>query len=89
MGARLLISGHSWELSSGKLVKIRGRGSDAEASRFVLERTNTVAFELYCREKVDVYDWSLEVERLFFRTVGRPCDRAARAVLTSGRWRRV
>lgn len=53
---------------------------------FVLERTNTAAFELYCREKVDVYDWSLQEDRLVFRTVGRPCDRAARAVLTSGYW---
>jgi hypothetical protein len=40
---------------------------------FVLERTNTVAFELYCWEKVDVYDWSLEVER---RSSERWADRA-------------
>jgi hypothetical protein len=87
--ARLRVSGHSWELSSGKLVKSGAVEVTPRRVAFVLERTNTVAFDLYCREKVDVYDWFIEDERLLFRTVGRPCDRAARAVLTSGHWRRT
>ena len=41
-----------------------------------------------CRETVDVYDWSFDEQGVVFRAVGRPCDRAARAVLTAERWTR-
>lgn len=87
--ATLRFARHSWELASGKLVKSGAVEVTPRRVAFVLEHTNTVAFELYCRERADVYDWSLQEEKLIFRTVGRPCDRAARAVLTSGHWTRT
>jgi hypothetical protein len=88
-GAALRIQGHEWNLTSGELEK---RGTVEVTPRrvaFVLEETNSPAFDLYCRDTVDVYDWSLDEQRVVFRTVGRPCDRAARAVLTAEPWTRA
>lgn len=86
--ATLRIHGHDWNLKSGELEK----WGTAEVTRrrvaFVLEQTNSPAFDLYCRETVDVYDWSFDEQGVVFRAVGRPCDRAARAVLTAERWTR-
>jgi hypothetical protein len=53
---------------------------------FVLTGTSSPAFRLYCRDVVDVYDWRIESDSLRFEAVGRPCDRAARAVLVAGTW---
>jgi hypothetical protein len=86
-GATLRVQGHDWSLTSGHLEK---RGTVEVTPRrvaFVLEETNSPAFDLYCRETVDVYDWSLHEQAVVFRAVGRPCDRAARAVLTAASWR--
>jgi hypothetical protein len=55
---------------------------------FVLTRTSSPAFRLYCRGVVDVYDWRLEEGLLRLDAVGSPCDRTARAVLVAGTWRR-
>jgi hypothetical protein len=87
--ATLRVRGHIWSLSSSRLVKWGTVEVMPRRVAFVLDRTNSPAFDLYCREEVDVYDWSLDDGRLVFRTVGRPCDRAAQAVLTAGHWRRV
>jgi hypothetical protein len=88
-GATLRVKAHEWNLSSGELEKWGAVEVTPRRVAFVLERTNSPAFDLYCRERADVYDWSLDEHGLVFRTVGRPCDRAARAVLTAEPWRRA
>ena len=87
--ATLELVGRSFRLESGTLTK---RGTVERTPfrlAFVLEETSSPAFNLYCRERADVYDWRIEDERLVLRAVGRPCDRAARAVLVAGTWRRL
>lgn len=80
---------HSFRLQSGHLTKWGTAERTAFRVAFVLERTNSPAFNLYCRDRVDVYDWRLDDGALTFRAVERPCDRAARTVLVAGRWRRA
>jgi hypothetical protein len=84
--ARLRINEHEWNLRSGELEKWGAVEVTPRRAAFVLEETNSPAFDLYCRDTVDVYDWSLHEDGLIFRPVGRPCDRAARAVLTAEPW---
>ena len=85
----LELRGDSWTLTSGTLVKTGIVEVTPARMAFVLERVSSPAFDLYCRETVDVYDWELEGEALRFRAVGHTCDRAARAVFMLGPWRRV
>lgn len=80
---------HSFRLESGTLTKWGTAERTPFRIAFVLERTSSPAFDLYCRGRVDVYGWHIEDGALVFRAVGRPCDRAARTVLVAGRWRRV
>lgn len=88
-GARLHVEGHRWNLASGELDKWGTVEVTPKRVAFVLERTNSRAFDRYCRDTVDVYDWSIDEHGVVFRAVGRPCDRAARAVLTAEPWRRA
>ncbi|HYH27983.1 MAG TPA: hypothetical protein VEA19_04295 [Actinomycetota bacterium] len=83
---RLDIEGRRWALDSGGLRKEGVFDLTERRIAFVLEKTNTPAFDLYCRDAVDVYRWSLQEGRLSMRAVERTCDRAAHAVLTSGSW---
>jgi hypothetical protein len=80
---------HSFRLESGTLTKWGTAERTPFRIAFVLERTSSPAFDLYCRGRVNVYGWRIEDGALAFRAVGRPCDRAARTVLVAGRWRRV
>jgi hypothetical protein len=84
--ATLRLGARSFEFQSGQLTKWGTVERTPFRVAFVLERTSSPAFDLYCRDTVDVYDWWLEDGRLRFRAVGRPCDRAARAVLVAGTW---
>jgi hypothetical protein len=88
-GVALELATTSFRFESGRLTKWGTLVRTPFRMAFVLERTSSPAFNLYCREEVDVYDWFLEEEVLTFRAVGRPCDRAAQAVLVAGEWRRV
>ena len=87
--ATLRLGPRSFEFQSGQLTKWGTVERTPFRMAFVLERTSSPAFDLYCRETVDVYDWSLEDGRLTFRAVGSPCDRAARTVLVAGEWTRA
>jgi hypothetical protein len=87
--ATLELGTHTFRFQSGDLTKWGTVERTPFRVAFVLERTSSPAFDLYCRETVDLYDWSLQGEELTFRAVGRPCDRAARAVLVAGRWRKA
>jgi hypothetical protein len=80
---------HSFRLQSGHLTKWGTAERTPFRVAFLLEGTSSPAFDLYCRNRVDVYDWRLDDEALTFRAVGRPCDRAARTVLVAGQWRRA
>lgn len=80
---------HTFRLQSGHLTKWGTAERTPFRVAFVLEGTSSPAFDLYCRDRADVYDWRLEDGALTFRAVGRPCDRAARTVLVAGRWRRA
>jgi len=88
-GVRLELEDHAYRLESGTLVKWGTAQRTPFRVVFVLERTSTPAFDRYCREVVNVYDWRIEDEVLTFRAVGRPCDRQARTVLVAGAWRKV
>ena len=85
----LEIADHSFRLESGTLTKWGTVERTPFRLAFVLEETSSPAFDLYCRDRADVYDWRIEDDRLVLRAVGRPCDRGARAVLVAGAWRRV
>ena len=84
--ATLRLGARSFEFQSGQLTKWGTVERTPFRLAFVLERTSSPAFDLYCRDTVDVYDWWLEDGQLRFRAVDRPCDRAARAVLVAGAW---
>jgi hypothetical protein len=88
-GVVLELQADSFRFQSGHLTKWGTAVRTPFRLAFVLERTSSPAFDLYCRDTVDVYDWSLDEEELTFRAVGRPCDRAARAVLVAGGWVRA
>jgi hypothetical protein len=87
--ATLELGVHSFRFVSGHLTKWGTVERTPFRVAFVLERTSSPAFNLYCRDTVDVYDWRLDDGELTFHAVGRPCDRAARAVLVAGRWRKA
>lgn len=87
--ATLELGTHSFRFQSGHLTKWGTAERTPFRVAFVLERTSSPAFNLYCRDTVDVYDWRLADGELSLRAVGRPCDRAARAVFVAGRWRKV
>jgi hypothetical protein len=87
--ATLELRALSFRFQSGELTKWGTVERTPFRVAFVLERTSSPAFNLYCRDTVDVYDWRLDDGELTFRAVGRPCDRAARAVLVAGRWRKA
>lgn len=86
---RLEVEDRSYRLESGSLVKWGTAQRTPFRIAFVLERTSTPAFDRYCREEVNVYDWNMDGGELTFRAVGRPCDRQARAVLVAGSWHRA
>ncbi len=87
--ATIELGTHSFRFQSGHLTKWGTAERTAFRVAFVLERTSSPAFNLYCRDTVDVYDWRLDDGELMFHAVGRPCDRAAQAVLVAGRWRKA
>jgi hypothetical protein len=87
--ATLELGPRSFRFESGALVKWGTVQRTSFRLAFVLERTSSPAFNLYCRDTVDVYDWRLVDGHLTFQAVGRPCDRAARAVLVAGEWFKV
>jgi hypothetical protein len=87
--ASLEVGPDSFRLDSGHLTKWGTLQRTPFRLAFVLTRTSSPAFRLYCRDVVDVYDWRIEEGLLRFDAVGASCDRAARAVLIAGTWRRV
>lgn len=86
--ATLEIGARSFHFRSGELTKRGTAQRTPFRVAFVLTRTSSPAFRLYCRDTVDVYDWSIEDGLLQFAAVGRSCDRAARAVLVAADWER-
>lgn len=87
--ASLELGQDSFRLDSGHLTKWGIVQRTPFRLAFVLTRTSSPAFRLYCRGVVDVYDWRIEDGALRFHAVGSPCDRAARAVLVAGTWEQV
>ncbi len=86
--ATLHIGPRSFRLESGTLTKWGTAHRTPFRVAFVLTRTSSPAFRLYCRNTVDVYDWRIEEGVLRFHALGRSCDRAARAVLVAAGWER-
>lgn len=87
--ATLELGRRSFRLQSGDLTKWGTAQRTPFRVAFVLTRTSSPAFRLYCRDTVDVYAWDVEGGVLRLAAVGRPCDRAARAVLVAAEWERA
>lgn len=72
-GVVLELRGDSFRFQSGHLTKWGTATRTPFRVAFVLERTSSPAFDLHCRDTVDVYDWHLDDGRV---TSGRWAARA-------------
>lgn len=84
--ARLTFEERGWTLESGQIVKSGVYQISGDRVAFLLTEVNHAAFERYCREEVDVYEWDVEEGMLRFLPVKDECDPIAQAVLTAGPW---
>jgi hypothetical protein len=84
--AMLEFGGGRWRLANGGLVKQGVYDTSGNRVAFLIDHVNRVAYQRYCRDEVDVYEWRLEDGGLVLRSVGDVCDDVARAVLTAGPW---
>lgn len=84
--ASLELGRERWTLTNGELVKSGLYDTSGNRIGFLLTEVNTPAFERYCRDRADTYEWRFVEGRLVLRPVGEVCDPVAQSVMTSGPW---
>jgi len=87
--ATFTLSDGAWSLDSGGFVKSGAYDISGDRVALLITEISHPAFDRYCREEADVYEWSFEEERLVLRAVGETCDPVGQSVLTAGPWERA
>jgi len=87
--ATLTLRDGAWSLDSGGFVKSGVYDVSGDRVALVITEVSHPAFDRYCREEADVYEWSFEKDRLVLRVVGETCDPVGQSVLTAGPWERA
>lgn len=87
--ATLTLRSGSWSLDNGGFVKSGAYGISGDRVALLITEMSHPAFDRYCRDEADVYEWRLEEEMLVLRAVGETCDPVGQSVLTHGPWKRA
>lgn len=87
--ASLALHGGEWSLDNGGFVKSGVYEISGDRVALLITEISHPAFDRYCREEVDVYEWRIEEDRLILRAVGETCDPVAQSVFTAGPWERA
>ena len=86
--ASLELGSDRWVLTSGALEKSGVYDTSGNRIAFLLTDVNAKAFDRYCRDRADVYEWRFEDAGMVLRSVGDVCDPVAPSVLAAGPWNR-
>lgn len=87
--ATLTLRGGAWSLDSGGFVKSGAYDISGDRVALLITEVSHPAFDRYCRDAADVYEWSFEEARLILRAVGETCDPVGQSVFTAGPWERA
>ncbi|HEX6206882.1 MAG TPA: hypothetical protein VF058_00840 [Actinomycetota bacterium] len=87
--ATLTLKDGEWTLDNGGFVKSGAYGISGDRVAFLITETSHPAFDNYCREEADVYEWRFDDDLLVLRAVGDTCDPVGQSVLTHGPWERA
>lgn len=78
-----------WSLDNGGFVKSGIYDISGDRLALLITDVSHPAFDRYCRQEADVYEWRFEGELLVLRVIGDTCDPVGQAVLTHGPWARA
>lgn len=84
--ARLELGERRWTLTSGAFVKSGVYQVSEDRIALLITDVNHAAFQTYCREEADVYEWEVQDRMLRFAPVGEYCDPVGETVLIAGPW---
>lgn len=87
--ATLSLREGEWRLDSGGFVKSGAYGISGDRLALLITDVSHPAFERYCRDLADVYEWRFEDGLLVLGAVGDTCDPVGQSVLTHGPWERA